>query len=286
MYAIYLPSAALRPFIECYWFLNTVVMPPESLDELIFTDARADIVFTFGSPYARIRLGQPDQLEFMCASNVDAQRRYPVRIRQHGSLNLVGVRFRPGGLASFIRMPVYELSGHTLGLLDGLGRESAELEERLFEATGSPHVQSELLDEFLLARLSVHPERRRVMHWVNVIEHHRGVISVRRLAEIAGLSVRSVDRLFRQVVGLSPKFFARTVRFRHVHKRLMQEPGGDPEEIVASYGYHDYSHFVKDFTSLAGVDPKEYSAYLAAKRQSPPPNHVQFLQDERGPSGL
>ncbi len=49
MYDIRLPCAELRPFVECYWFLNTTISSPGKLDELIFTDARADIVFTFSS---------------------------------------------------------------------------------------------------------------------------------------------------------------------------------------------------------------------------------------------
>jgi len=98
--------------------------------------------------------------------------------------------------------------------------------------------------------------------------------------------MRSVDRLFLQVIGLPPKLFARTVRFHHVHHYLMRHPTAEWDEIVASYGYFDHSHFARDVISLTGVDPKAYRAYLTQRRESPPPNHVEFLQDKGKISGL
>lgn len=279
MYEIRFPCAALRPYVECYWFLNRTVQPPQCLEELVFTDARADIIFVFESPYVRIKAGGPGQAERIAASNVDAQRRYPVHIRQQGRLHFVGVRFRPGGLAPFVRMPVHELSGYTVGLADVFGRHGPQLEEQLFDAAGRPGAQAALLDRFLLSHFNPLPDYHRVMHWVAAIEREGGLIPVAGLSRLSGLSVRSVDRLFQHVIGLPPKFFARTVRFRQVQRHLLRHPDAPWEDIVAAHGYFDQSHFAKDVLSLAGTDPKAYRAYLTRRRADPPPNHVQFLQD-------
>ncbi len=214
LYEIRLPQAQLRPFIECYWFLNATIGAPCQLEELIYTDARADIVFTFGSPYLRVRADRPAEAPVDRASNVDAQRRFPVRIYHQGRLHLVGVRFRPGGLSPFVRTPVHELSGHTLTLKDVFGRRGVELEEKLFFATGETQEQANLLDQFFLAPCRA-PRVRWVMSWLKAIEAQRGMVSILELSRLSGLSVRSVDRLFQQVIGLPPKFVARTVRFRH-----------------------------------------------------------------------
>ena len=103
MFEIRFPCAALRPFIECYWFLNTTVHSSHSLEEHIFTDARADVVFTFSSPYVRTRADQPGITQRIKSSHVDAQRRYPVRIHREGRAGLIWIRFRFGGLAAFVR---------------------------------------------------------------------------------------------------------------------------------------------------------------------------------------
>ena len=274
LYEIRLPQAQLRPFIECYWFLNATIGAPCQLEELIYTDARADIVFTFGSPYLRVRADRPAEAQLMRASNVDAQRRFPVRIYHQGRLHLVGVRFRPGGLSPFVRTPVHELSGYTLTLKDVFGRRGVELEEKLFFATGETQEQAHLLDQFFLSRLAVLPEYARVMSWLKAIEAQRGMVSILELSRLSGLSVRSVDRLFQQVIGLPPKFVARTVRFRHALHHLMAQPATRWDEIVAALDYFDQSHFIRDVKSLAGVDPKTYLAFLSRRRESLAPNHV------------
>src|SRR4051812_27050067 len=107
-YVVQFPVAPLRRFIECFWFLQAEIVPPARLEERIFTDARADIVLSFGSPSLRAHAGQPAPPQLM-RSNLDAQRRYPVRISQDGRIDLIGIRFRPGGLAAFLPMPLSEL---------------------------------------------------------------------------------------------------------------------------------------------------------------------------------
>lgn len=281
VYEIYLPAADLRPFIECYWFLKAIVRPPHQLEEMIFTDARADIVFVYSSPYLRTASGQraASTQNTMRTSNLDAPRPYPVYIHQQGTIDLVGVRFRPGGLAPFVRVPVHELSGWTLSLLDAFGPHGVELEGKLFDASGHRPTQVALLDQFFRRRMVLHRAYHQVKHWMDVIEQHRGLIAISRLSEACGYSIRSVDRLFQQFVGLSPKFFARTVRFRYVHRHLMRNPESDWQDIVAFYGYVDQSHFAKDILSLTGAAPKVYRAFLRRQRDSLPPNFVHFLQD-------
>src|SRR5437588_2556306 len=100
LYDIWGPSPPLRPFIECFWFLHTAVVGPAPLEEIVFTDARADLMLCFGSPYLRRNTGPHAQTQLMRVSHLDAQRRYPVHIIQHGQIDLIGVRFRPGGLAA------------------------------------------------------------------------------------------------------------------------------------------------------------------------------------------
>lgn len=327
VYEIYLPAPALRPFIECYWFLQAALRPPHQLEEMIFTDARADLVLVYSSPYLRTTAGSParagsptkaglptkagsltkasaptsagpspsqpaDQRqderhhqqepvrgELMRASNLDAPRRYPVHIRQQGNIDLVGVRFRPAGLAPFVRFPVNQLSGWTVSLFDTFGRPGVELEGKLFDARDHRSRQLALLDDFFLSRLTLHPAYHHVKGWMETLERRRGLVSIQQLSRDSGYSIRTVDRLFQQFVGLSPKFFARTVRFRHVHRHLMRHPECDWEDVVVSCGYFDQSHFAKDVLSLAGVSPKAYRAFLLRERDSLPPNFVQFLQD-------
>lgn len=279
MYVVYFPAAPLRQFIECFWFLRADVAPPGQLEENIFTDARADIVLSFGSPYLRFDASRQDRLQIMRVSNLDAQRRYPVRIVQQGQIDLIGIRFRPDGLAAFVPMPVGELDGLTLGLREVFGQPGVDLEGRLYEAAGEPRIQLELLNDFFLQRLEARTEHALVADIAVTIERHHGDITVQRLSHSYGYSVRTLDRQFQRVMGFPPKLYARIVRFRHALNRLVHDPAIAWADIVAAYGYYDQPHFIKEFEEFTGRQPEAYRAQLRRDGFPSAPNHVQFLQD-------
>jgi AraC-like DNA-binding protein len=279
MYEICFPLVPLRPFIECFWFLQTKVVPPAQLEEIIFADARADIVFSFGSPYLRRNAGQQDHTQMMSVSNLDAQRRYPVHISQQGQLHLIGVRFRPGGLAAFIRLPTGELDGLTLGLRDVFGQRGDDLEYQLFEAAGQRHMQLNLLNEFFMQNLEVRSAHALVTHVAAAIAERHGRAAIRDLSREYGYSIRTLDRLFHQVMGLSPKFYVRIARFRHTLNCLVHRPEIEWADIVSTYGYYDQPHFIKEFVEFTGIRPEAYRAQIHHHGFLSSPNHVQFLQD-------
>lgn len=279
MYKIYFPVAQLRPFIECFWFLRAELAPPAQLEEHVFADARADIVINFGSPYVRLKVGEGSDGQVMRASNLDAQRRYPVRILQQGRIDIVGIRFRPGGLAAFLPMPVAELDGLTLGLHEAFGLPGEDLEQQLYEAAGQHSVQLDLLNEFFVLFLKARNEHTLIADVAATIESHHGNISVQRLGAMYGYSVRTLDRQFQQVLGFSPKLYARMLRFRQALSSLVHDPAISWSDIVSAYGYYDQPHFIKDFVEFTGTQPTTYRALLSSEDLTSAPNYVQFLQD-------
>src|SRR6185369_8241995 len=154
MYQIFLPAQALQPYIQVYWMARSLPGQSESIRENVFVDGRADIIFNFGSPYERRYLNQPDTADSMHFSNLDGQREYPVAIVQDGVIDLVGVRFQPGGLSAILPLAPDELSNQTIEIKLAFGAAATELENRLFDAPDAAYRVS-LLDAFFLSRLTV-----------------------------------------------------------------------------------------------------------------------------------
>lgn len=279
MYVVIFPAAPLRRFIECCWFLRTDIAPSQRLEEHIFTDARADIVFSFGNPYLRAQAGGQAAPQLMHSSNLDAQRRYPVSIVQHGHIDLIGVRFRPGGLAAFLPIPAGELDGLTLGMGEAFGPAGTTLEGQLYDAAGAQPQQLDLLNTFFLGRLLARPEHALVWQVVATIEQHQGQVTIPRLGQLYGYSARTLDRRFQQVLGFSPKFYARIVRFQGALRCFVHHPAMAWAEIASTYGYYDQPHFVKEFVEFTGTPPEAYRARFQREGFPSAPNHVQFLQD-------
>lgn len=277
MYHFHLPSLPLQPFIESYWFARAPAGQTMKLDESVFVDGKADMLFNFGVGYQRQYLDSSGYSETLTISNLDAQRNYPLTIHQQGSIDLVGIRFRAGGLSAFLPIPLNELTNLTVEIKQVFGAEIHELEGRLFEAARQPQEQARLLDTFFLRHLRQTSDLARCV--ASRIEQCGGQVNLRQLSYEVGYSIRSVDRFFRQSYGFPPKFYARMIRFQRVLSLLSHNPQITLSDVALACGYYDQPHFTHEFTQFTSEKPEAYRAHLLARVAAPPPNLVHFLQD-------
>ena len=78
-------------------------------------------------------------------------------------------------------------------------------------------------------------------------------------AVLTGMSRRHLERRFQEVVGLSPKRFARITRFQHALRIFEQGASGQRgAATAAACGYADQAHFIRDFGELAGCSPEAH----------------------------
>lgn len=276
MYRLIMPHPALMPYIEAYWILKTHIMAVNALSERIFVDVRADVLFNFGAPYQR---ELPDgERAILNASNVDAPRDHPVSVVQSGDIHLIGVRFQSGGLSAFARPPLGHLLNQTISTADLFGAEAYTLEGQLYEAE-SVEVQKALLDSFFVRRFYPSDKHRLVMGMAKMLD---GNPSVDAVARATGYSPRMVQRLFVDIIGVAPKFYARVARFQRALAVLPY--AANLAEVAVRAGYYDQPHLSRDFRALAGQSPELTRAFLQARFDAPAPNLVRFVQDHESDS--
>jgi AraC-like DNA-binding protein len=274
MYHLRLPHPALQPYIESYWRYRAVASN-EQLHETIFVDGQADILFNFGVPYAHHRVGSPSDV-LIHSGNLDGQRDYPLTIAQMGAIDLIGVRFKVGGLAAFIPMPMDALSNQVIDLQAGLGLDGVMLENHLYDARGSFEAQATLLDDFFCTRFEIRTGHTVALRLADWIAQPGSMRSIRRLSSESGYSIRSVDRFFRQYLGITPKFYAQIVRFRRALESIQHSAGMPLAEIALHHGYYDQAHFSRSLERFSGQTPQQLRAEAAHYN----PQRVHFLQDE------
>ena len=79
---------------------------------------------------------------------------------------------------------------------------------------------------------------------------------VDRLSAISG---RHLRRRFKEVVGISPKYFARIVRFHQVASHIENEKRLDFAHVAAQYGYADQAHLIREFRQFSGKTPLQFA---------------------------
>jgi AraC-like DNA-binding protein len=142
-----------------------------------------------------------------------------------------------------------------LELLWGSG--SVRLAEDLAELDEAARV--DLLEAELAARLRRAPEpgpRLDVAGLARWARSEPARMSVCRLADAAGVSRQHLTRVFRDVVGVSPKRYCRLVRFQAGLAYAGAGSGVPWARAAAELGYADQSHMIAEFRELSGLTPQ------------------------------
>jgi AraC-like DNA-binding protein len=106
-------------------------------------------------------------------------------------------------------------------------------------------------------------------------------VSVSALAQEVNLSERQFGRVFRELVGLSPKQFSRIARLNRVLNSSNDDRYGMTlEQLALRHGYHDPSHLVHEFQELVGMSPVEYFSGSYDLIEQKFREHDRFLQWE------
>ncbi len=109
---------------------------------------------------------------------------------------------------------------------------------------------------------------------ISLLQSSRGQLPIHIIASGMGMHLRSLERLFKDSLGMSPKRFARLVRLRHLADRLRIGRFETLTDLAYTCGYADQSHMIKDFKSLTGRLPKEPSAGDMRRLEGPPRTRI------------
>src|SRR5690606_11079020 len=69
---------------------------------------------------------------------------------------------------------------------------------------------------------------------------------------------RTLERLFSEYIGLSPKYYARSLRFVEAYRLQTKADAAHWSEIVQQCNYHDLSHYIREFKHFTGETPHRY----------------------------
>jgi AraC-like DNA-binding protein len=102
------------------------------------------------------------------------------------------------------------------------------------------------------------PQIERIADILRIIEQSPGLTRVEQLADSAQIGVRSLQQLFSEYVGVSPKWAIRRFRLHEAADRLASDETVDLSDLALTLGYFDQSHFTSDFHKLVGHSPAQY----------------------------
>lgn len=172
----------------------------------------------------------------------------------------VGTRLRPAAYAAYSTVPASALADGAHEAVDVFGPRAASLARDAL-AAGSVDERIAVVEAWLRAERGPLPDGaalvRDAIDWMLVAPTGRTVPEV---AARFGFSVRTLQRLFRRYVGVTPKWVLARDRVHEAAKRLSADPGLDLARLALDLGYADQAHFSADFRARTGRTPSAYAA--------------------------
>lgn len=259
-YTEYQPARQLRTVVNCFWCIE---QDPDDLPSCTWDrtvpDGSLELVVHLAEPMLRKPLRGEAAAESQCI--LIGQMTEPYLVGAAGQARLLGVRFFPHTGFAFLDGPVAAFNDRSVDLEAILPR-GARLPLERIRNTERIDDAVRILETWCLDRLQAHTRSSRDRYFsyaCRTILHGRGAVAIGTLARELGISNRYLQRLFLERSGISPKLFARIIRFQHALGYLSS---GTPPALAAvaqEAGYFDQSHFVREFRRFSGVTPRAFA---------------------------
>lgn len=253
-YRKFAPCAELKPFVECYFAWEgeakvclDVQSPPNSFNAMVFN--YADPYETYQNSTTRMHVPKA----FVCGPFTS---NYHLVLK--GKIGMSGIVFRSSALHNFFGIRMSQLVNSRMALVLLLPDRAESIWGNV-KAANTDESRVKILQDFLLSLLPEAKARLSVIdEAVEIIDEHKGSISVETVAAQLKISRRYLEKKFLEKVGVSPKFYARIKRFVSLSKEVAYNKNFDWQDIVFEYGFHDQSHLVKEFMEFNQMNPSDY----------------------------
>ena len=254
---IAVPSPLLAPFVGRLWLSGSAPGWPAAREHILPT-GQMHLVFRLEGPGLRVFQDGADLVGQRYPGPVIGGARSRFYIKEAGvAVVTIGAELLPGAAQALFGVSAEDLAGGHTSLSALWGAHSDSVLNQLAEA-GEADAQLALLDKLLCARLpslrGLHP---RVAH---SLTQFRLDARIGAMVERSAYSHRAFNALFKEAVGLTPKRYARLLRFQHMLERLRSASGVSLSDLALAAGYSDQAHMNREFREFAGVTPLQYRA--------------------------
>jgi len=178
--------------------------------------------------------------------------RMPFQVDINSALDQICILFEPAALIAFTRESYPDLLA-TDHVFDIFIRKCDFFLERLFDEDSLPR-RAEKLENLLLENLNIRHSDKMIeaLHLIKTGCEQN--LTIERLAKKLGMSAPTLFRLFKNNVGMNPKSYMNTHRFRNILNEILR---GQHHLTSIAYAnlYYDQAHFIKDFKAFSGFSP-------------------------------
>jgi AraC-like DNA-binding protein len=253
---IYKPRYPLADFVDSFFMYTG---KSYGAVQKLIPDGKTDLLMNFDTRvYA---YDSPGKESLFSKSIVQGIRTAPYTFEFGEQVNLLGIRFLPFGLYALFGTAEKEITDYFTEASEIAGSGMKETEEKVYNEP-DVNMKFRIIEKWLTECLI-----KRVNNCANITDNIRKISSSEGLVKLSEVcsneaNYKKVQRIFRDYIGISPKLYARMVRFENIHNELRACNTPDWIEIVTRYNFFDQSHLIKEFKFFSDTTPNDFLAKI------------------------
>lgn len=245
----YTPTKALRPFVKAYQIIES----KDGQVNRVLPGTSFTLAFRIKGQVSYIDDNGTTLLPRITFSGL----RKSVRlISYRPQTSTIVVLFKEAGISAFFKPGIHELYEQSVSLDTYFPQSVVSGIEEQLESCRDNGRRIEIIERFLLSRVTDFKEDRLISGVIDKMYAQRGNMRMAGLAEEFHLSKDALEKRFRRITGATPKQFAHIIRMNAVIRRYQALPSF--LELAFEHGYYDQPHFNKDFKSFTGQTPTAF----------------------------
>lgn len=256
MYLKINPDPELKHIVEGIWVQedHNNTAPGDNTATTVLPVPKIDFLFHYLDPFIEVTDQEEKELPkfFICG-----HRTKPVKVKAKGKTGIIIVSMYPWGASKFLNEPVNCLTNQSIDLFEIYHAGKLNYLQDVLISDSPVINKVNAVQSFPKKAIKETRNDRLVSDIVANVNSYQGNISITRLAEHYSMSRRHLTRIFRNVVGLSPKEFSKIIRFQKAV--YAQRAGLNWERISFNLGYYDQPHYIKEIKQYTGKSPRELS---------------------------
>jgi len=243
----YLPSEDLQFFVEHFWSVQWNIPEPQIQENLPHPSIHV-VVEKGNSRIVGIVTGKFTRV-------------------LEGKGWVFGIKFRPGAFYPFAKFPLSEIADKQITLETVFGSDGTAYEQEMLSLEDEPK-KITCVERFLRERLPDKDENvEAISRIVERVVDDRTILKVEQISELFSINTRTLQRLFNQYVGVSPKWVIKRYRLLEAVEQMNEGNTVNWTKLALDLGYFDQAHFIKDFKAMVGKSPEEYVRGVEAKEK-------------------
>lgn len=251
MYRTKICNSPLNLYIRGIWEMEFRGYTRPKIQQALIPSGMPELLFCFGDIL--------DSAGVSTSAFILGQRTKALDFSVGKCNGIISIIMQPWALGRFFTTSASQFSEKSIDA-SAIIPETDEILERLYFCSNFDE-RVDVLEKWLYRKLSAidSPEISRFQYFSNAAESTQPQKPIiQTIAGNSNLSVRQVERIFKEEIGLPPKKFNSVLRFQKSIYIRQTKPELSLAALAFNSGYSDQAHMSHDYKKLSGISPLNF----------------------------